>query len=226
MAVVMLAVSVNTALAETLRKDFQFAGGKAFIDIAGHPRIRLVASGMWSSDFGLADFIQISVDSNPSGDPIWVQASSYEDDHERSAFSESLGLPGVTHYVVKPWQIQVFRIGKTSFVLWTVPLVAPETATTPEVVIPPGLLVLRGFGEPISEEMPPAGNPLGLIAIPFGPNGWYLRMETHCSYEAHATLFCRGWRYCGPVGEGYACRSIKDLTWFWWDYNPNPPPPP
>ena len=151
--IVMLTVSVNTVLAETIRTDYQFAGGNAVLDIPGQPRINFVACGIWASDFGRADFVQIQVDDNPTGDPNFVAAVTYDDNPERAAFSAGLGTP-YPSYCIKRWQLSIFRIGKTSFVLWTVPLVAPATDTTPEVVIPPGLLVIRGHGEPMSSFVP------------------------------------------------------------------------
>ena len=219
--IVMLTVSVNAVLAETVRTDYQFAGGNAVLDIPGQPRINFVACGIWASDFGRADFVQIQVDDNPEGEPNFVAAVTYDDNPKRAAFSGGLGTP-YPSYCVKPWQLQIFRIGKTTFVIWTKPLVAPATDTTPEVVVPPGLLVLRGSGESMSMVMPAPGMPFD-VAIPIGD--WFARIETNCYYEADATLFCRGWHHYGPVGEDYAATSVKERIWTWYDYNPNTPPP-
>jgi hypothetical protein len=122
---------------------------------------------------------------------------AYEDNAVRWAFSTyDIAGSAIPPVLVKPWQIGVLRIGKTNFVFWTIPLVAPATDEpnpTPEVVIPPGMLVLRGYGEPISGHAGP---------LPVGPNGWIL--ETDGSYYlASATLLCPRWRYCGPVAEEF-----------------------
>jgi hypothetical protein len=163
----------------------------------------------------LARARQISVDTgntNPqTGNPVFKLAVSYEDNPERYDWS---GLLGSTHqrFLVKSWQMQVFRIGKTSYVLWTIPLVVPATGSpnpTPEVVLPPGLLVLRGYGDSMSSSLPPTG------FLQFKPSNWLYRIDTASHYTAHATLFCLRWRYFGPVGEDYAPMSVADRTWTW-----------
>jgi hypothetical protein len=116
--------------------------------------------------------------------------------------------------LVKPWQIQIVRICKTCIVYWTVPLVAPATGDpnpTPEVTIPPGFLVLRAYGEAKSGVTPTA---------PFGESGWTYSVVTASYYNAAATLFCPGWRYCGPLAKAYVGttmepRSVTDSTWTW-----------
>jgi len=168
--------------------------------------------------------IQIGVDTgktNPlTGLPVFKTAVAYEDNPERYEWSALLGSEH-PRYLVKSWQIQVFRIGKTSFVYWTIPLVVPATGApnpTDEVVLPPGLLVLRGYGESESGQTPPPTHPTGWLQ--FGTSDWYFRIDTASYYTAHATLFCRGWRYCGPVAEdfvgtGIESRSVADRTWTW-----------
>lgn len=212
------ASSIAPALAESVRSDYQYAGGVAVIDVPGHPKIRLTAMGLCSRDFGRSDRIHIQVDTNPTGDPNWVYVSAYEDNPERCAWSASLGGAAVQN-LAKRWQIGVFRICKTNFVYWRIPLIAPATDDTPEVVLPPGFLVLRGYGEINTEQVPPVGAPI--TAVPIGTAGWYFRIESSY-YDADATLFCRGWRYCGPVGEDFDdTRSVKNNIWTWFDYNPD-----
>jgi hypothetical protein len=92
--------------------------------------------------------------------------------------------------LVKPWQIQVCRMHKTVIVRWTIPLIAPATPITPAVIVPPGCLVLRGYGDAIP------------FTFPVDPGtGWTFTYDV-TNYMAHETLFCPGWHYCGPVGTG------------------------
>ena len=214
MAVVILASNVNMALAETIRTDYQYAGGRSRIDVPGKPVIRLEAQRLWSSDFGISDRIQIDVFTG--GKPQFKEVVAWEDNPDRYAFSVGLGTDLEKH-LVKPWQIGVYRIWKTSIVYWTMPLVVPATynslgvLVTQEVTLPPGLLVLRGYGESMSDQFPP--NPSGWY--PVGSEGWLYRIDTTSFYNAEVTLFCPGWHYWGPVAEGYNPTSVTDRTWSW-----------
>lgn len=219
LAVVILAASVNTALAETVYTDHEYAGGNSIIDVPGQTIIRLIISGRMEGDYysGKADRIQINVHTgqfNAAGLPVFKQVAAYEDNPTRNAFSVGLST-GQVQNLVKPWQIQIVRICKTCIVYWTVPLVAPATDgpnPTPAVTLPPGFLVLRGYGEAHSMYIPPTS---------IGTTGWKVEINNPSYYNATATLFCPGWRYCGPVAEDYVGaithnpRVVTDRTWTW-----------
>jgi hypothetical protein len=218
-AVAMLVVGTSSALAEIVKTDSEFGGGTSVVDVAGHTRVRFTVFGNMRGDYysGRADRIHLAVDTgtiNPStGLPVWKNVAGYEDNAVRSAFSVSLGL-GTTENVVKTWQIGVMKIDKTIIVYWTIPLVCPATGApnpTPEVVVPPGLLVLAGSGDLIYV---PATTP-----VPFGTTGWKVAFEFNY-YNAEATFLCPGWHYCGPVGEAFAgtsqgARAVTDRIWVW-----------
>ena len=84
-----------------------------------------------------------------------TQVASYEDNPTRMAFSTAVGQGGINQFhLVRRDQIQIFGVCKTVFVYWTIPLVAQATTNTPAVTLPPGCLVLRGFGDLISSVRP------------------------------------------------------------------------
>jgi hypothetical protein len=210
LAAVMVATSVNMALATTTYYDYMDAGGRCVVDVPGQPKVFLYAWTMHGTYFsGRADRIMLVVATGlPSPAPAFYLVAGYEDNPTRSAFSASLGLPTVEH-VVKDWQIGIYRIGKTSIAYWTVPLECPATALTPQVTIPPGMLVLKGY-----DDLTPISQPVTGV-----PSGWSYSVEGSV-YKAHATLLCPGWRFYGSVGEAFAGTaqspmSIVSETWTW-----------
>jgi hypothetical protein len=219
MVAAMLTASVNTALAETVYTEHEY-GVTSVIDVPGKTMIRLVLSSYKGSDYysGKANRFQVAVHtgsfSPTTGLPIFKIVSAYEDNPTRNAFSVGLGTAQVQN-LVKPWQIQIVRMCNTTIAYWTIPMVAPATGgsnPTPEVTLPPGMLVVRRYGEAMAVAPTPPTS--------IGTTGWkYSIPEGGIFYIAEATLFCPGWRYCGPVGEAYAgtpLRStVRSQTWIW-----------
>jgi hypothetical protein len=210
LAAVMLATSVNMALAATTYYDYMDAGGRCVVDVSGKPRVLFYVWTMHGTYYrGRADRIMLIVETGlPAPAPAFYPVAGYEDNPKRSAFSASLGLPTVEH-VVKNWQIGIFRIGKTSIAYWTVPLECPATALTPQVTIPPGVLVLKGYDGLIPVSAPATAT----------PSGWSYSVEGSV-YNAHATFFCPGWHFHGSVGEAFVgtnldTKSIVSETWTW-----------
>jgi len=221
LAVAMLAVSVNTALAVTIYTDHEYAGANCVIDVPGHTMMRLAVYGQMYGDYynGRAERIQIQVHTGqftPAGLPVFKNVAAYEDNPTRSAFSLQQIALGLAENLVEPGQIQVLRVGESNTVMvhWNVPLVCPATGSpnpTPAVTLPPGKLVVRGYGEAISGSTPPTS---------IGPNNWqYSIVLTY--YLASATLFCEGWDYKWlPVAQQFAGttmepRSVTDILWTW-----------
>jgi hypothetical protein len=208
LATVMLATSVNMALAATTYYDYMDAGGRCVVDVPGQPRILFYVWTMHGNYYrGRADRIMLIVVTGVPNPPV-VPVAGYEDNPTRSAFSASLGLPTVEH-IVKNWQIGIFRIGKTSIAYWTVPLECPATAFSPQVTIPPGMLVLKGYDGLIPVSNPATGT----------PSGWSYSVEGSV-YNAHATFFCPAWHFHGSVGEAFVgtaldTKSIVSETWTW-----------
>jgi hypothetical protein len=207
MAAAMLATSVNMALATTINYDYMSAGGSCVIDVPGHTNILILTwHGVGSYYHGSADRIMPIVYSDIAG--AFAGPCGYENNPTRHAFSASLGT-GFAEFLVKPCQIGIFRIGKTTVAYWTVPLVCPATPITPEVTIPPAVLIFEGHGDLIHASVP--GTPIG---------NWQYSIE-EAYYNAKATLFCPGWHYFGPVGEAFAgipglqAVSLKSQTWTW-----------
>ena len=218
---VVLATSVNTALAcwyrypcseptipDTDFTEHENAGGVTRILVSGQREIMITADHSDSCVFGSADRIMMGVSANQLGKgPPFKPVIAFEDNPRRYAFSVSLGSTH-EHCLVKPWQIQIFRIGKTVFVIWTTPLVAPATSApnpTPEVVLPPGMLVFRGKGESYYQE----------FTSPAFPSGWTYKFETWKRYDADAYFYCRGWNFCGNLTEAPSPYLIADRTVTW-----------
>ena len=86
---------------------------------------------------------------------------------------------------LKPWQLQICKIGKTVIAWWTVPLVVPSQiwsgnpVPTPPITIPSGCLILRGYGDSQSSSVPGTGR--------------YTSVWTE-SYDACGFLMCPSWR--------------------------------
>jgi len=207
LSAVMLATNINMAFATTTYYDYTDAGGRCVIDVPGQPKVFIYMWTMHGTYYsGRADRFMILVETGIT--PAWFPVAGYEDNPTRSAFSASLGMPTVEH-VVKDWQIGIYRIGKTSIAYWTVPLECPATALTPQVTIPPGMLVLKGQNGIVQTSTPTTGT----------PSGWSYSVAGSI-YYAHATFLCPGWRFFGTVGEGFdgtlqEPTSIASLTWTW-----------
>jgi hypothetical protein len=199
-AIFVLAACANLAYAVPVTKTEHLdAGGGVLIDVPGHPKILVVAMHMDRSDFyeGNADRINLFAPGKP--------LTAYEDNPERKAFSDQVGGgPPGTRPLVKKWQIQTFRICKTVFIYWTIPLVMPATTLTPEVTLPPGCLVLQGYGDA----------KVGDSVTPFPSTGW--TMASHVTgYDAKATLLCPSWHYYGPASETATPSVQTDGTAIW-----------
>ena len=209
LAVFVLAAYTSVAFAITQTEHLD-AGATCLIEVPGHPKILVVAMHMDRSGFysGSADRINLfAAFTTPSGGTGWKLVSAYEDNPERWAFSNLVGGgPSGTRPLVEKWQIQIFKICKTVFMYWTVPLVMPATTgpfATPEVILPPGCLMLRGSGD---------------VQVGGGvtnfPSGWKMT-SVGKSYEASASLFCLGWHYCGPASGTEAASVQTDGTATW-----------
>lgn len=203
-----LAAHANLAFAVTEKTEHLSAGTFVVIDVPGHPAIWIAAMHMDRSDFyeGRADRITLYVFTGLSlPKPPFVLASAYEDNPERWAFSNQVGGgPSDTRPLVEKWQIQTFRIGKTVFIYWTIPLVMPATPLTPEVTLPPGCLVLQGYG---------AAEVTG--GVTNFPSGWKMTMQTTTYDVVKATLFCPGWHYYGPASDPIGANVQTAGTAIW-----------
>jgi hypothetical protein len=225
-AVAMLAASFNLAFAETINVDYEGAGGGCIIIVPGSGTwIRLAIGGQmhgnyYSANGHGAERIQIYVRSGGSdASPTWKSVSAYEDNPARCAFSAGLGVASEVEHLVKPGQIQVLREGgsNTIMVHWNIPLECLATGgsnPTPAVTIPPGKLVLEGYGDIMT------ATPVGPVS--FGSAGWTIAYSYHY-YRAEATLFCVDWNYkWEPVGQlpaespaSLLPRAVVDRVWTW-----------
>jgi hypothetical protein len=210
-----LVISVNSAFAVTTFTEHVSAGGAVRVYVSGHPEIMLVIDRCDSSPYGPSDRIQMWVSANETGfGGPFRPVVAYEDNPVRSVFSVSLKT-GIMQNVVKPGQIQVLRVGKSSTIMvhWNIPLVAPALPAqgrmipaTPAVTLPPGKLVFQGYGEPYSgsgQSRYPAANINASIS-------------TAERYDATVTFFCQSWNYKWlPIAEYGNPYVITDRTWTW-----------
>jgi hypothetical protein len=221
MGLATLTANINIVLSETTYTEPDHAGGNCIIDVPGYTMIRLLFTGHATSDYydGKADRIQVNVHTGqftPAGLPVFKAVSAYEDNPTRNLFSIGL-VTGQVQNLVEPGQIQILRVGKNNTIMvhWNIPLFAPATGganPTPEVTVPPGMLLLQGYGEALSGST-------ALTAI--GNTGWKYSTES-TYYSAKATFFCEEWNYKWlPVAEQYAGtsmvpRALTDRVTIWW----------
>jgi hypothetical protein len=207
LAFIVSSVCITPAFAITTYTEQSNAWGSSVIDVPGQTTVFLLVQHFNKGDYykGSADRINLYIGMKP--------VAAYEDNPTRFAFSQEVGKGGpVSLNLVRKGQIQIFRLCKTVFVYWTVPLVMPATEAsllgpaTPAVTIPPGCLIIRGYGD---------AQP-GITKENFPLSGWSLSGET-TGYTAKATLICPGWHYCGPVAETdiHAPKSITKATLVW-----------
>jgi hypothetical protein len=212
--VVILATCFAPVFAATTYSEHLNAQGASIINVPGHPTILVIAQHYDQGDFykGSADRIQLHVSSAPSGTgPPFKWVAAYEDNPTRYAFSLQVdgGSGLVSHNLVNRFKIQTFRIDKTVFVYWTLPLTMPATTqnsmgpATPAVTLPPGCLMLKGYGDATPK----------VSDTKYGQ--WNLHQD-YISYQATATLLIPGWRYFGPGSEEWNLPSIRTEGTFTW----------
>jgi hypothetical protein len=215
LAFIVSAACVAPAFAITTHKERLGAAGTTLIDVPGHTAVIVLAQHFDWGDFykGSADRLQFFVSTGlPAPAPPFKPVATFEDNPTRIAFSQVVGKGApVTLVMVGRCQIETYQICKTVVVHWKIPLVIPATSAspagpaTPAVTLPPGFLVLRGYGDAQSD-VSDGGFPI---------SGWSYTYEA-TGYNAKATLFCQGWHYWGPVGETGRQPSIATkgtITW-------------
>ena len=201
------------AFAISTNEEHVDIGGVSIIDVPGHPNIMITASHMDQSNFytGSAVRIMLFVSTAPSGiGPPFKFVVAYENNPERYAFSQQVGGSIQLLNLVNKDQIQVLGKDKTAIVYWTVPLTVPATtvnpfgAATPAVTIPPGWLLLQGYGDTFSNAQSTTY-----------PSLWTWNYQTTV-YNAKSTFICPDWQYFGPVAEtGTTPTIVTEATNNW-----------
>lgn len=216
LSLAILSTSVDSAFATITYNEEIHAAANCVIDVPGQTMVRLQIYGQMYSDYypGRGERIQIQVHTGQfsGGLPVFKNVAAYEDNPTRSDFSKYQIAIGLSENLVDPGEIQVLRVGKTNTVMvhWNIPLVCPATTSTPAVTLPPGKLVIEGYGDPVSINYPPTS---------IGPNNWMYSI-VGSYYIAHATFFCEGWDYKWlPVAEQFAGTSMQprssESVWTW-----------
>jgi hypothetical protein len=215
LAFVVLATCLTPAFAATVYTEHENAGGVTRIYLEGQTEktIILIADHFDNGEFGKADRIQITVGTTSGG---YKPVIAYEDNAERCAFLQSLGSvssgPGFPAFIklVKPGHIQILRVGKSKTIMvhWNIPLVAPATSNTPEVVLPPGMLVFQG-GDTSHPTLPRSSTTTF--------SAWTLVTQSNIqAYVADVSLFCQDWDYKWKPAPGTMTPYIfTDRTWTW-----------
>ncbi len=197
LVVIVSASSIAPALAAEPAVDHSNAVGSAVIDIAGQPKIRFFVSHFdWGDNGAPRDLIRIFIWMAPLN--MYAPVAYFTDSSKSLEHYQLIIAPYPTSLVlVNKWDIQVFRVGKTVFAYWTIPLAVPQETwigpagtqpiVTPAFTIPPGGIIFKGFGDVQTG----TGTSSGLK---------YSQTTPWTGYYAHATLVCPKWHYCGDVG--------------------------
>jgi hypothetical protein len=198
LVVLVSASSLTPALAETIKVDHLNALGMTVVDITGQPKMQVFVSHFdWGDNGAPRDLIRIFVWMAPLNK--YAPVAYFTDSSKSVEHYQLVVYPYPTAVVlVNKWDIQVFRLGKTVFAYWTIPLVVPEETwigpagttpiVTPAFTIPPGGLIFKGYGDIQTGADPPSSGPK------------YSQTTSWTGYFAHATLVCPKWHYCGDVG--------------------------
>jgi hypothetical protein len=127
----------------------------------------------------------------PNG-PRMAMAAWFSDTDQGVAYiGELMSGTNVKIGQLKPWQIQVCRIGKIAMAYWTTPLEAPAVPAygMPAITVPPGCIVLKGYGDVTS----------GTI----GPNNYawsgFTFSVAWSGHSAEGYFACPQWDYYGSI---------------------------
>jgi hypothetical protein len=190
-AFIVSAACVAPAFASVTSYAHACASGGTVIDIPGHqPATKISVAHYDGGDKGVADYLEVSTWQffPPLNKFVWKTVAIVTDSPSTAAFLKDFvfaGLPGapITFLLVKRCALQVYRIGKTVFAYWTVPIASPA------VTLPPGCLLFRGYG------CAQTNHEVWKL-----PNGVTLTQDS-VGFAAHATFVCLAWKYWGAVGD-------------------------
>jgi hypothetical protein len=208
LVVIVLAACIAPVFATSPYTDHASTVGRVTIDVPGHPKIGITFAHFDHGDHGAGNSIAVYEPFPPPYNMMIVAWIRNTESQANWAAELVSGMPAVTPQV-RSCQLQVNRIGKIATVMWTFPIVVPEetwvgptgTYVTPAVTIPPGCLILRGYGSVKTSTE---------IMGPF-KSGWTLTSDG-TGYDACATFICPSWHYCGSVGSGSDCFMRMDVT--------------
>jgi hypothetical protein len=203
LAVIVSTANVFPVLASVTYYDHANGGGRTIIDIADHqPRFQIYVAHYDGGDNGVGDYLEVDLwQYVPQlGKFVWKVVAIVTDSPSIAAFNKDFvyaGLPGVpvTVLLVKHCQLQVYRIGRFVFAYWTEPI------ATPGITLPPGCLLLRGYGDAQTVHQ--------VFSL---PNGVTITVDAE-TLKAHATLVCPEWKHCGPVGDEGTTMNIGFDQW-------------
>ena len=214
LAFIVLATCVTPAFATT-SYDHSNVAGSTVINLADHqPPIQIDVHHNDRGDHGVGDGIDLSLRATMG--PLagkWIYVAVMTDSLQGYEWAKVLHKKGASEnniMLVKPWEIQVCRIGKTAFAYWTKPLTASITGNSPvgtpwatilgasSVTLPPGCLLFQGYGDAETG----TGGP---FTMPSGVTWSY----SYTSFDAHATFLCPSWHYCGTVGNPSTPSKIR-----------------
>lgn len=203
LAFIVSGTCIGPAFASVTYYDHGSAGGFTIIDIADHqPSVLITVVHYDRGDHGVGDYLEVATWQYvpPLGRSVWKTVAVVTDSPTIVAFSKDFvyaGVPGIPVSVqqVKDCQLQVFKIGKIVSAYWTVPI--ESSALT----MPPGLLLLRGYGRVQTDEQ--------VYSL---PNGITWTVDA-AALKAHATFVCPAWRYFGSVGDESTTANIGLDQW-------------
>jgi hypothetical protein len=191
-AFIVSATFLAPASASLTYYDHASTSGYATINLSDHqPAITVAVVHYDRGDNGAADYLEVDTYSQIMG--MLVPVAIVTDSPTTAAFLRNFvykGLPVSQNIIlVDSCNFQVFRVGRIVIAYWSDTVVG-IAKVTPLVTLPPGCLLFRGAGN--AENNNREWNL---------PNGVTLSMDSMV-FDAHATLICPTWDYCGPVGDG------------------------
>lgn len=215
LAVTVLAAGVAPVFASTTYHEYLSASGAAVIDLPNHqPKMELLCQHFESSsDHGPGNNLFFMLWTKNGFAPVGILTTS----PERVAFLPVLwaGFPAASNLIfVNPCNLQVLRIDKIVMVCWSVPIKGTITGNVPGTPIPwstalgvssfelpPGSLILRGYGDATTSTTVIGPLPSGYTLTTVGTQ-----------YNAHGTFICPSWHYFGPVADTPTLSTHSVLT--------------
>jgi hypothetical protein len=188
----------SPVLAQVAYHEHASALASTIVDIAAHqPAIKIAVAHFDGGDHGVGDFLEIDTLQNiPGHGTVWATVAVMTDSPSIAVLNRDFIYAGITDvaknvFLVKDCELEVCRIGKTIVAYWTVPV------ATSAVTLPPGLLVVRGYGSTLNSQL-----------VFHLPNGVTITVDKAGS-AGNAAFACPTWKYYGSVGDQSTTFNIE-----------------
>jgi|WetSurMetagenome_2_1015567.scaffolds.fasta_scaffold39365_3 hypothetical protein len=206
---------VVPALASTPTNYYMNGGTTTVLEIPNQPKMQVYAAHYEPrSDDGPGNSIRLDLWAAKANAfmPVAIITTSPERADSLPLFFKGL-LPETRTQLVSPWDVQIYRLGKNLVVSWLVPIKGTITGNgasgtpwsttlgTSTYELPPGCIILKGYGEPITQTIHATGYPAVIIDM------------QSTSYSATGNIICPAWHYYGPVSTTSTVITSGVTTW-------------